>query len=67
MHDGVGRRDDDAVDQVVGDVQQSADERRVPGGGFDAVEQDVGTLGAGGTIGEFFTVCVVISPSTSVR
>ena len=75
-HD-VGRRHDLAADDVVGDVEQPADERPVAGDDLRAAARrgpagraldDEAALGARpGTMTAFLTVCAFISPRTSVR
>ena len=76
--DDLRRRDDVAVDEVVGDVEQRGDERAVardalgePGLAVDrparAALDEKPPLAPTGTMTAFLTACALTSPSTSVR
>ena len=69
MADDVGRRDDRAVDDVVGDVEQAADELRIAVDGFKprGCLTTKPPFAPTGTMTAFFTICALTSPSTSVR
>ena len=72
----LGGRDDLVVDDVVGDVQQAADERLVAGDHLGMLRIALARgrrlttkppLAPTGTMTVFFTCCAFMSPSTSVR